>query len=379
MDGTILSKGSFKQTAGNPAVTIVVPSGTDFLEVYNYTQSAASSSANGCYYYWDPNMSVTAGAAIVTTSGTIAATATNAFRTISGSTSPGGLNNGSTGLSAWSNATPPVATVGSTTGMSAGTVVRFNNLSGVVSATQVLAGYNGMDFSVGYGTFGATSFSVDYLNTGGVVTSVSGNFTVIGYPVTTTNGYGIITTDGVWYPRKRYITQMASSGTSTVITLSVQHDFTVGQEIRLQLPGGSTVWGSWYALDNYTYPSGTTASTTPNSWIITAVDTATGNGHNSITINANSSGFTAWSFTSGAASTPFPISNTLYTQAAVIPVGEDTSTALSQNPPLSSLADATYNVGFLGVTLSGGTGYNPAGQSGDNIYWKAGKCTYGGL
>jgi hypothetical protein len=390
MDGTILGKGSFVAT-GN-AVTIAVPSATDVLEVYNYTQAAASASGNGFYYLWDPNMGSTS---VVYSNGTanaatVGVTGSGAFTVYNGVSAQGALNNGSTGVSAWSNATPPVITVGSTTGMSAGMVVRFSNLSGTNGGNQCLAGYNGLDFSIGYGTApNGTQFSVDYLGAaGGAVTVTSGNFTVIGYAVTTTTGLGIITTDGYWYPRRRYITKMASSGTSTVITLSVQHNFTVGQEIRLQLPGGKTVWGSWYTLDNYSYPTGGTASTTPNSYIITAVDTATGTGHNSITINANSSGFAAWSYAGGAltgntyANSPFPSANPLYTPASVIPVGEDTSTALNAN--LSSLADAQYNVGFLGVTLAGGNGTsNPAGgltaSVGDTVYWYSRKCTFGGL
>lgn len=384
MDGTILGKGTFVSTGA--AVTIAVPSGTDILEVYNYTQAAASASGNGYYYYWDTNMGNNA---MVTSNGT--ANAATIGVTTGGFTlyNPGSptiyaLNNGSTGVSAWSNATPPVVTVGSTAGLAAGTIVRFTSLLGTANSVQALAGYSGMDFSVGYGTFSGTTFSVDYLGApGSSVSAVSGNFRVIGYPITTTNGLGVITTDGVWYPRRRFITKMAASGTSTVITLSVQHNYTVGEEIRLSLPGGSAIWGSWSALDNYTNPSGTAASTTPNSWIITAVDTATGNGHNSITINANSTGFSTWVFT-GAASTQFPSGNTNYTQAQVIPFGEDTATALSQNPPLSTLGDAVQNVGFLGVTLAGGNGVsNPAGgvtsSVGDVIYWKSSKCTFGGF
>lgn len=381
MDGTILGKGTFTSTGS--AVTIAVPSGTDVLEVYNMTQAAASASTNGVYYYWDPNMGNNS---IVYSNGTANAltvgVTTGGFTTYNpNSPTTYALNSGSTGISAWSNATPPVATVGSTAGMSAGYVVRFTSLTGIASSNQVLAGYNSMDFSVGYGTFTGTTFSVDYLGAaGGAVSTVSGNFRVIGFPITTSNGLGVITTDGLFYPRRRFITKMASSGTSTVITLSVQHNFTVGEEIRLSLPGGSAIWGSWAALDNYTNPTGQAASTTPNSWIITAVDTATGTGHNTITINANSTGFTTWVYTGASASAPFPAGNSLYTQAQVIPFGDDTATAISQNPPLSSLEDAVQNVGFLGVTLAGGTGVSaPAGQSGDVIYWRSSKCTFGGL
>ena len=112
-------------------------------------------------------------------------------------------------------------------------------------------------------------------------------------------------------------------------------------------------------------------SVTPNSYIITAVDTATGNGHNTITINANTSGF-------GSFLTQWESITPPYTPAQVIPIGEDTATALAQMPPLSELADATYNTGYLGMVLAAGA-TAPAGIAADTVFWVARKATYGGL
>lgn len=367
MDGTILGQGTFTQTASNGAVTIAIPSGADFLHVYNYTQASATSS-NGFKYYWQRGMGSVglveiSGASHAVTSNV---TSSGAFQVLDFNNQPTfSLNNGSTGVSAWSNATPPVLTVGSTSGVSAGTIVRLTGLA-TTSGTSIV-GYNGMDFSIGYGTLTGTTFSVDYVN-GGVTTTSTGNWRVVGYPVTSQSGQpAFITSSGLFYPSRRFITNI-SAASSAVIRMSVQHNFTVGQQIRLSLPGGSAVWGNYAALDNY---SNLSSGTTPNSWTITAVNTATGSTNNTITINANTSSFGSFAY-------PTTLS-TAYTQAQVIPFGEDTATALSQNPPLSSLSDAVQNVQYLGMTLAGGTGSSaPAGQSGDVIYWVAGKSMYVG-
>lgn len=366
MDGTILGQGTFTQTAGNPAVTVAIPSGADFMYVYNYTQASATA-GNGYRYYWQRGMGTIGIADYTNASNAVKAGVTTANSFIYqdfNNPQTFALNNGSTGVSAWSNATPGVLTVGSTAGVPAGSIVRLTNLA--TTAGTSIVGYAGIDFTVGYGTLTGTTMSLDYA-IGGVTTTSTGNFRVVGYPITSQSGSpAYITSNGLYYPSRRYITNMTAAA-SCVITMSVQHNFTVGQEIRLSLPGGSAVWGSYAVLDNYANPY---HATTPNSWIITAVDTATGNTHNSITINANTTGFGTF---------VFPTTLSSFTPAQVVPFGEDTATALAQTPALSTLGDAVQNVQYLGMTLAGGTGFSaPAGQSGDVVYWVAGKSMYGG-
>ena len=123
---------------------------------------------------------------------------------------------------------------------------------------------------------------------------------------------------------------------------------------------------------------------------------------NTITINANTTGFkvatTNVGFAGGTSWFPVfatPLSS--FTPAQVVPFGEDTATALAQSPQLSSLGDAVQNVGFLGMVLGGGGNgtalttpiVGPAGSgttsdegvlsAPDTLYWLAGKSTYGGL
>lgn len=339
MDGTILGQGTFTQGATATKQTIAIPSGTDFLEITNFTQSDAGAAANGFKFYWQRGFPSGQGTVLINTAGVVTSdlTAANAFVLYDPSNqTPAALNNGSTGVSGFTQANPAVVTVGSTTGMSAGNIVRFSSLDNQPQ-------YAGIDFSVGYGTLTGTTFSVDYLNSTGSTPSTSGDFRIIPF-------------QPLFYPRRRVITNITAA-TSAVITLSVDHQFTVGQEVRLNFAGGTAVWGSYGVLDG-------------RSVTITAVNTATGVGNNTITVDVDTTGFGAFVF---PAATAVP-----FTPAEVVPIGADTATALAQMPPLSSLEDATVNTGFLGMTLASGA-LNPAGVANDVIYWVAGKSTYGGL
>jgi hypothetical protein len=337
MDGTILGQGFFTQPATAVNQTIMIPSGVDSLEIWNFTQ-ASGTATHGFHFYWQLGMGtqgiveISGGAHAVTANVTVA----GAFVLYDPSQQliPI-LNNGSTGVTGFTAANPAVVTVGSTTGMAAGNIVTFSSLNNQPQ-------YNGIPFSVGYGTLTGTTFSVDYLNSTGSTPSTTGNFSVIPY-------------QPLFYPRRRIITNITAAA-NAVITLSVDHGYTVGQEVRFSLNGGTAVWGSYFAMDG-------------QSATITAVDTATGVGHNTITVNFNTTGFGTFAFP--------PAGDVPFTPAEVIPFGDNTAVALAQVPPLSSLEDATFNTGFLGMTLAAGA-LLPAGVAADVVYWVARKSTYGG-
>lgn len=363
MDGTIVGQGTFTQPATAVSQTIMVPSNLDWLWVYNFTQAAATSS-NGYQYYWQRGMA--SGKGIVHISGsahavTVNQTAANAFVLYDPSGNPlAAKNNGSTGVTGFTAANPAVVTVGSTTGLAAGNLVRFDTLNNQPQ-------YAGIDFSVGYGTLTDTTFSVDYLNATDSTATTTGNWRIINF-------------NPLFYPRRRVITIIAT-GNPTVVTLSVDHGFTVGQEVRFSIKG-SAVWGTFTQLDGVV---GT----------ITAVDTATGVGHNTISINVDSTGLTGpdgdtW------ADTFAELTTSAFTPGEIVPVGEDTGFALSSSAaqtPLDSgplagqvvnnsnngiLADSTVNTGFLGMILAAGATL-PAGTASDVVFWRAGKSTFGGL
>jgi len=339
MEGTTLSQGTFTQPATAIAQTFAIPAGFDYLEVTNYTQSAAGAAANGFKFYWQlgyPNGIMTS---LINTAGVVTAdvTAANALTIYDPSVETiGALDNGGAGVTGFTAANPAVVTdVGSN--VPANSIVIFSSLNNQPQ-------YNGIPFTAGIGTHTANTFSVDYLNATGSTPSTAGHFRIIPY-------------NPLFYPSVRVITNITAA-TQAVVTLSVQHNYQIGQEIRFSFPGGSAYWANYAALD------GVQAT-------VVAVDNALGNGHNTITVNVNTTGFGAFAFPAQA------IAGLPYTPASVNPFGENTATAYQNIPQLSSFMSARTNTGFIGVTLAPGA-LLPAGVANDVVYWVAGKSSYGG-
>jgi hypothetical protein len=83
---------------------------------------------------------------------------------------------------------------------------------------------------------------------------------------------------------------------------------------------------------------------------------------NTITVDVNTTGFTAFAFPLTAAPG--------FSPAMVIPLGENMANALSNGT--NYLADAVYNAAQTGVLLMGAA-TGPAGVNADVIYWNATK------
>jgi hypothetical protein len=324
-DNTIIQQGRFTSDGTNK--TLQIRSDLDWMNVYNFTQAATQqATGRGVQFYWQRGFAADTGLEYKKTNSTdalnLVTLASGGFTLIDSSVqTPGALNNGSTGVSAISNASIPVATVGSTAGMAAGSVVRIINVAGA----QQLGGF---DFTVGYNTFGATTFSLDYMSQ--IVAGTTGSFRVIPF-------------DPIFYPRRRFITKITKAA-SAVVTLSVTHGYKVGQLVRFVVPAA-------YGMVEMNGLQGT----------ITAINTTTTSG-NTITVNIDSSAFTtfAWPLT---AVNPF-------TAAEVVPIGEDTAQALTS--AVDILSDATLNTAYIGIILAAGA-QSPAGSTSDVIYWTAGK------
>jgi hypothetical protein len=134
-----------------------------------------------------------------------------------------------------------------------------------------------------------------------------------------------------FYPVVRRITNIGL-GATTVISMNVTHQYTVGQKVRLKVPA---VYGT-VQLNGLT---GT----------ITAIGTALTGSTNTITLDINSAGFTAFTFpTSAVAANGVDI-------PLVIPIGEAASGAYA-----SLLDDATTNVSQSGIIV--GTGVQTTGK-----------------
>ena len=317
MDGTIIQQGRF--TSAGEAVELQIRSDVDWIEVYNATQWATTqSTGRGVKFYWQRGLN--AGEAFEYTKVDSSNALQGEFVTSGGftllDTSASPLDTLNATVTAISTAAIPVVTNSGTNGLSAGDVVRITNVAGA----QQLGGF---DFTVGNNTLSSTTFSLDYMSQLG--------------GAGTTGSWRKIKFQPQFYPRHRAITAITAAS-SAVITMSVTHGFTVGQAVRIKVPAA-------YGMTEIDNLIGN----------ITAVSTA----NNTITVDIDSSAFTAFAFPATAA-VPF-------TPALVVPVGMDATGATA-----NSLDDATDNVSFLGIELGAGID-GPAGSSSDVIYWRAGK------
>ena len=314
-------QGSF--TADGAAHTLNIVSDVDFIEVENLTRIITPQAGTGVKFRWQRGFAAgsaiqekTDGAGVLT----ISQITTNGFTPVNTFTpSASALLTGTT----ITNAAPPVASSANTGGLANGNIVRIINCTG---APQL----NGYEFTVDT-VIANTSFNLAYMIAPGNA-GTAFTYRYYQYPAP-------------YYPRRRFITNI-SQATSAVVTLSVTHNLTVGQYIVFKVPSqfGMTQMDGVRAL-------------------ITAINTTT----NTITVNVDSTGFTAWSFPNATtAAAPF-------TPAQIVPFadGLDASNPLQTS---ATLAGATQNQAILGMQLGAGAN-GPAGQSGDSIYWRAWKAT----
>jgi hypothetical protein len=307
-------------TADGATKVLDIPSGFDFIEVENQTATAAAVGSAGTKYRWRKGMvdgsmfmdAFNAGS----TANLTTYVATGGFTPIYqvDPVTPSALLTGT----AISNATPPVASSGATGGLANGNYVRIYS---AVGAAQ----FNGYEFTVDTVTAN-TSFRLPY-----APTIVAG----------TTFSYRYFQYNPSYYPRRRLITAV-TTGATTTIKMSVTHNLTAGQLVAFVVPSifGMTQLNTVHAR-------------------ILSVSTA----NNTITVDVNSTGFTAFAFPlTAAAAAP-------YTQAQVVPFGDgiDPTTPLMTS---STLAGATQNEAVAGVSMAPGVN-GPAGQASDLIYWRA--------
>jgi len=371
MDGTILGQGSFIVPSTVINQVVQIPSNADFMWVYNYTQTGTAGTASTYYgtkYYWQRGMP--AGSAFVDFYATNTTTAVSSDTITAGGFTlydPSGQSQGALSLlgptvatSASTNVTRPVVTHTADTNVVVGTVVRMSN----TAQTDV----NGIDMVVGT-VSSSTSFTL--LTATNPLATAPGAAATAGF-------YRIVNTNPLYYPRRRYVVNITATANAQVST-SVEHSLTVGQEVTFSIPAVSGM---------------TQLNPSPANNYMRAIVTSIVDAYN-FTINIDATSFTPFTWpTIAQQPSSFP---------QVVPMGEDTATALAANNSLypqyqgkniynannGILADATVNTGFLGMILgTGGTGTantgltitGPAGSAAaDVVYWVAGKSTYGGL
>lgn len=222
-----------------------------------------------------------------------------------------------TAITSTTNADPIVVATASTAGLNNGDTVR---IYGVTGAQQI----SGIDWTIG-NLIANTSFELIYT---GVAPGSAG----------TAGFWRRVNIQAPFYPRRRFIT-FISQATSAVIEMSVTHGFTVGQLVRIIVPTG---WGM-------TQINGQTGT-------ITAISTA----NNTITVNIDTTSYTAFSYPTSA------VALAGVTQAQVVPVGEAAVNSTSQ-PYGNLLDDATRNTSAYQMFL----GSSVVGASSDVMRWIA--------
>jgi hypothetical protein len=322
MSGTFTSSGS-------PEV-IQLRQDLDWMWVKNRTVSYAAGANTGAEFYWQRGMTQGRGTLHVKTAATnalqVGQIAANAgfFLIDSSVTAPGA----SVALTGITNGNPPVVNTANTGGLVNGDIVRIFNTVGAVQL-------GGIDFTIGT-VIANTSFEL--ANMAQIVNANPGAGT-----------YRRIPFDPIFYPRRRFITKI-SQAAQAIVTLSVTHGYTVGQEIRFIVP---VVTAARFGMSELNGLVGT----------IVAVGAADADGvTNTVTVNIDTTGFTAFAFPLTA--------DPGFTPAQIVPVGENTAQALSSGVDL--LGDAVFNTAFIGMRLINGTS-SPAGVANDVIDWVAGK------
>lgn len=356
MDGTIICQGSFTQPATAVNQLIQIPSGVDWMWTYNKTQIDTPADGIGIKYYWQRGFPAAYAIEYKYEAGHTAVMIDSI--TTGGFTlyDPSGQSAGSQPLvsapvaaTAITNATRPVVSTGTTTGLVAGvSVVR---LSVIGADSAIISDLGGIDFVVGAVSAGV-SFTL--LQAGNALATAPG----------LTSGslhYRIVNVDPLFYPRRRHITKITAANPAQVST-SVAHGMVAGQAVRFSIP----------AVSGMIQMDGLVGT------IVTVVDDF------NFTVNIDSSAFTAFTYPTVAQQpSSFPI---------VVPVGEDTGSALASvnaqtpsvgglqifNTNVGILSDSTVNTGFLGMLLPTGAN-SPGGVAADNVFWVAGKSTFGGL
>ena len=313
--------GSF--TSDGAAKLLQIRSDLDYFECTNYTQMATQAGTGvGVRFEWYRGMAADTGVEYKKTNSTDAlngVTLASGGFTLVDSTQ--NIIGSAVAVTSVSNAAIPIVATGTTTGLVAGDIVRLIN---IVGGQQI----SGVDFTIDT-IVASTSFRLPYMAQ--VAAGTTGFYRKINY-------------QPQFYPRARYITAV-TTGATTVVKMSVTHGYTVGQRVSFVVPAafGMTQLNS---LDGQ----------------ILSIDTT----NNTITVNINSSAFTAFAFPVSA-SVPF-------TFAQVVPFGDAPLTLANPQGNQSVLDGATYNTAYIGIQLAGGA-QSPAGQANDVIYWKALKAS----
>lgn len=332
MDGTSIIQGRFSGT-GNP-IYLAIRQDIDWMRVFNATIAAADqTTAIGYEYFWQRGMAAGTGFVYRKSDAANAANLVDDLANPNGFTLIDSSNNTPiqmiTGVTSITAATPPVVTVASTASLRSGDVIYMTLL---VSGSQITT----VPFEIT--VINGTTFSLRYMiDSGAVPASAAGVIYKLPFPPQ-------------FYPRQRYITNMVvdpSNANQTRITLSVAHQYNVGEKVRLIVP-------SMFSLVNF------------NNVECTVMSLLTDATNNYINVDLPFATFAG----SGTFTYPTFASTLRLQPAQVVPVGENTALARALN--VNEFLSAFNNRSFIGMQLGGGAN-TPGGAAGNDMYWVAGK------
>jgi len=319
-----------RYTQGATAQNLYIPLRTDvdWMYVKNETVSYAAGAGTGAEFFWQRGDTAGRGDIYVKTAVTNALTtgqiaAGAGFYLYDNTINTPGAAIATAAITA--GPPPVVATANTgTLGTNLGQIVRLFDPTGALQLS-------GLDFEVG-AVVANTSFALRWMPAIVAAGASTGLYRQIPY-----NPY--------YYPSTRTIVSITAANPA-VIVMSVSHNYTIGMKVRFKVPAD-------FGMTQMDGLTGTIINTNAAA--------------NSITVDIDSSAFTAFAF---------PITTAgRFTPAQVIPIGEDTGIAL-YNPTTAAsyniLADATENRASMGILLMSGAN-SPAGVATNTIKWIAGK------
>lgn len=322
---TITSQGSF--VSDGVSRIIDVPQGVNWFKVYNYTNMNAPTLNRAFEFSWFTGMALndglylynseTAANDLIVMQDTSAHAVVPGFVLFNSTTQLPGAPIATTNSS---NAAAPVEDTGNTLGLVINqTVIR---MYGHTTAAVL----DGIDFTVTNINAGV-AFTLPTFQQAIPVDIGAASYRIISYDPSPE-----------FYPTTRTIINITQA-VNAVVTTSVVHQYTVGQQVRLVIPNAN--YGMVQA-NNLIVTVTVAAAATPNQF----------------TCDLDTTGFTAF---------VWPLTLATRRQLPqVVPIGEQCAL-----PAALSFLDATMNRGRFGMLLGAGA-LSPAGRNGDVIYWQGG-------
>jgi hypothetical protein len=310
MTEQLIASGSF--TSAGVAKNIALRSDFDVFRVWNYTQSATTqATGRGCKFEWQRGLAAGEGFMLTKQNAANAldleVITTGGFTRVDQSSQVLGAAQSTGGAITAAN---PAEVTLTGHGYSNGDRVRLYGSTGMLE----VAGYDFTVSSVAANTF---ELYLDASGFGAAATAVTARK---------------VPNNPLYAPAGNRITGITAAA-SAVVTLAVTHGMSVGEKIRLKV---SSDFGM-VEMDGLLGE-------------ITAVSTA----NNTVTLNIDSSAFTAFAFPTSA------VAALGVTPAHIVPVGDAASV----------LSGAIENTAQIVMELGAGAD-GPAGSSADVIYWEA--------